>query len=561
MLKPPSCRDLGIRKIRRRLKLHCKNVATISLEELLALPSDDEAIREELRENARWLHDPSKYAAVGDPPASHRPCTLPKEFIALVVDHNKAEPLPDGESPRSVVDVFTVQELFKLRERLIEHPYLINLWTKDDVPHTSFLSQIERHNALLHGDDSVTVDLDASAWFDQFPLDESVRNFFCFQFEGRWYRLKVLPMGLRQSVAIAHAATKQLLNFPHEGVWAEPYIDNVRFVGPRHLVEQAVATFLERCRRVGVTLNEVDVTDTSSPLADVAASLVTRRNEWLGEGYDFEAGTVEITEKTRTKVAEAAQVSEPTWRNIAARVALLRYASSTAGLRLAPYFASLRAFSSAASMLDDRPDLWDKAAWVPQPHVKKCLDKWTEDVLRAPPRKVEKLQRPAAVLITDASDWGFGGVFVTADGGLVTHAQEWTAVEKLNGMSKKSVHAEPNAIVRLLRRFVRPLEDNTVVVLSDNDAAVRAFTKGHSPAFVINKGCLEIQHGFPRLKLLLCHTPGSGNPADGLSRGKDLTVEDWVRAMTLTREVLDTGVEDGVSLGPIGRPTLRPPPG
>ena len=562
MLKPPSCRDLGIRQIKRRLKLHCKDVQTLSLADLLDLPSRDESIREVLRDNARWLHDPEKYDAVPPPPPSaSRPCKLPDEFMDDIAAKGKAEPLPEGERPRSLVDVFTVKELFKLRERLIEHPWNINAATKENVPVTKFLSQLERHNALLFADESSAADLDASAWFDQFEVDETVRNFFCFEHNGRWWRLRVLPMGLRQSVAIAHAATRQLLNFDHDGVLAEPYIDNVRFVGPPDLVRKAVLTFIERCKRVGVTLNEVDVSKDTETVAAEAESLVRRQQEWLGECYDFESKTVAITEKTRTKITEAATVARPTWRNFASRISLLRYASSTTGISLAPYYASLRAFSSAASVLSCRPDLWDAPAWDPQPHVAACLERWTQDVLSAPPRVIKRTQKPVAVLITDASDWGFGGIFITADGALHTHAQEWTPIEKLNGMTKRSVHAEPNAIVRLLRRFVRPKDHTAVLVLSDNDAAVRAFTKGHSPAFVINKGCLEIQSEFPNLSLSLCHVPGAANPSDGLSRGHDLSVEDWVQAMHLARAVLDTGVEDGVHLDPVGRPTLRPPPG
>jgi hypothetical protein len=71
----------------------------------------------------------------------------------------------------------------------------------------------------------------SQAHYPSFGLGEEVRDFYAFLYRGELWRFKVLPMGLRHSVAIAHTATRMLLNYDMKGVHAEPYIDNIRFVG------------------------------------------------------------------------------------------------------------------------------------------------------------------------------------------------------------------------------------------------------------------------------------------------------------------------------------------
>ena len=146
-MKAPSSHELGIRK-GKRMKLHCKEVGTILYDKLMALHSADPARREEVKMLRRWLKDPASYEKV-PLPAKVRTTRLPKEFMKDIEGKGKAEKAPAGTSARSTVKVFTVEEFFKSRERLIEHPDEINEATKDDVWPTKFLAQAERHNALL----------------------------------------------------------------------------------------------------------------------------------------------------------------------------------------------------------------------------------------------------------------------------------------------------------------------------------------------------------------------------------------------------------------------------
>jgi hypothetical protein len=253
LLTPPSSEALGISRLKtKRYDLHCKNVKTLDFDKLVRLPGLDPNIAKELRELGRWLKDPAKYKKVPKPAKVHT-TRIPGAHLKKVEEYEKAERAPPGTEARSSIKVFTTPEPHKNRERLIEHPVDINDATKDDVDKTKFLPHAERHNVLLCEDGVMSADVDASSWFDHFGLGEEVRDFYAFLYRGELWRFKVLPMGLHHSVAIAHTATRMLLNYDMKGVHAEPYIDNIRFVGKPEEVVEAMSTFLLRCKAVCVT--------------------------------------------------------------------------------------------------------------------------------------------------------------------------------------------------------------------------------------------------------------------------------------------------------------------
>ena len=75
--------------------------------------------------------------------------------------------------------------------------------------------------------------MDLSSYFDQFPLDESVRQFFGIRFGNRRSRMRVLPMGFRPSAQIAQALTWLLCaGLEVNGVKIITYIDNILILAP-----------------------------------------------------------------------------------------------------------------------------------------------------------------------------------------------------------------------------------------------------------------------------------------------------------------------------------------
>ena len=148
-------------------------------------------------------------------------------------------------------------------------------------------------------------------------------------------------------------------------------------------------------------------------------------------------------------------------------------------------------------------------------HVAESLAKWTADVLATAPREVKERPQPTATLITDASDWGFGAIFVDQLGRLQAAGVPWSKKDREQGMTKKSVYAEPEGICRGLQQFVKPSFEGRIVVLKDNSAAVYALAKGHSPAFFVTAVCDRIRREFPKLELIMKHIPASSSHQTG----------------------------------------------
>jgi hypothetical protein len=100
---------------------------------------------------------------------------LKTEHISEMQRKGKCE-IASGE-PRSTCRVFGVDEVLKGRQRVIEHPADINDATPE-VDRVEFLSGEARTRAVLAGD--TVLDLDFSAWFDQFGLPAELRPWFMF---------------------------------------------------------------------------------------------------------------------------------------------------------------------------------------------------------------------------------------------------------------------------------------------------------------------------------------------------------------------------------------------
>jgi hypothetical protein len=264
-----------------------------------------------------------------------------------------------------------------------------------------------------------------------------------------------------------------------------------------------MATFLLRCKAVCVTLNEVDVTTLDEDTArEAARGLLRTKADWLGEHYDFENRRIAITEKTRRKIKAATEVAKPTWRNIAARISLHRYASTTTGVKLSSYFASLRAYSAMASMLADRPDLWDKPALPPRPHVARCLERWTSDVLTAQARRITERQKPTAALITDASDWGYGGIYIDPLGIVDYVSVPWSAQDQ-------SAWYHEGQRIRRAGRYLQT--DSTIRQARSTDGHRRAHRQQHS-GLRLEQGLQSVLHRQHHLQQDRTGVPTLGTP-------------------------------------------------
>ena len=261
----------------------------------------------------------------------------------------------------------------------------------------------------------------------------------------------------------------------------------------------------------------------------VARQSIKQRGTWLGEDYDVTRKTVAISDKTREKIKACwREADDWTWRTYAGHMALLFYASRTLGIRLGQYYGALRAYAAAGWLLTERPELWDQRMIPLQQHAKDSIEQWTNDVLTHGPREIPRDLRPSWLIVSDASHWGWGAWVMKPNGKITWHSHKWSSADRHAGLSSKtSAHAEPEAIARVLDTELLPTTTSKVLILTDSTTAKYALQKGYSPSFFVNAIATRVALKFPSVQLQLEHLPGACNMADGVSRGKKPTVDDW----------------------------------
>ena len=166
--------------------------------------------------------------------------------------------------------------------------------------------------------------------------------------------------------------------------------------------------------------------------------------------------------------------------------------------------------------LQSDPSAWDHLAVIP-PDVLSDLQLWVDAVTDNLPAHIDYPGEPIdAIMVTDASQWGWGAIWLNATGESLQLAQmPWGST--LRGADRSTV-AEPEAVWRALCRFFRPCDSVRVCILSDHQPFVAAINRGHSAAAGNNGVLARIADRFPRISLRAVFIPGATNPADELSR-------------------------------------------
>ena len=500
--------------------LHCKDIPFLSQERLLELPVEDPHLRESLRRLLGWTNDAGRYECAAT--EELETATLSMADINLQLQRRK---IRRQHANLGTCKPLRTPEHAKKRWRPLQWPKLANQVTSRHS-NVDFTPYQKRHAAILKG--AWTIDLDWSAFYDQFELSPEVSQYFSFRArDSRVYSMCVLPMGLKHSVSVAHTATLVLLDFG-PSCYCEAYIDNVRLVDDdKECVVEDAAKLACRCAAAGVTVNEIDVTQLqglSGELMMVRARelvrpLLKQKGEWLGESYDYEKKLLDIAPKTREKVASCMSAKRPTFRTFAAAAGILQYASRTLGIQLAKYYAARRAISAVAWLLEGHVHLWDVELPEFCPSVLQSFRSWQLGVLRAKPRLVTEGEPPSLVIIVDASDSGWGAIAIDDMGRDLFHGSEWTTSDRRCFDTKLSVRAEPEGIYRACCRFIRWGRDKVVHIATDSMASKGAVSKGQSLSYWMNHVCWRLQSTFPGVTFTIQHIAGATNPADAISRG------------------------------------------
>ena len=486
----------------------------------MATALEDRGLRERWFRVKRWITVPQ----IGVPRGRSVEADLTEDEVRLMLEFEHCEGTSIEEVTSTCI-IFPVAEVMKNRRRLIKHSKWFNAtFGRETLEGVRLLRTKELVQSVHDGTYAIT--LDFSAWFDQFEMAEGVRPNFCFTAGGKWFRLTRLPMGMRQAVDVAHTATEVIASFPRpKGVRVDTYVDNIRLLGKNRAdVIAAAVTFIQRCRAVGASINEVP---TDEDALTAATRLVATSGEFLGAFFDYETKEVRLGSKSIKKLEVMQEhlthnSDAFTHRNFLTTFGLLFFALQVTRAPAAHRYYPLKEYTRVSRLIQRDPGLLE-TLYTCSPSRGRHIESWIADVIKNDMRKVPLVPHPSEadfILVTDASLWGWGACLLdTATGELHTWNAPWDA--KWKG-ARVSSWSEPEGIARALRHFFPQGSTRSVAILSDSSAAVGAFAKGRSKAFAVNRALLKVQEIFPDFNASWHHIAGVVNPMDGQSRGEEL---------------------------------------
>lgn len=537
------------------LPLHQKMVTPIRVAEVSRLSCASPAVAATWERAKLWLSDPALYAGVRHQGRLPKP-RLVEGDMEKMMEAGVIRQF-DG-TPEGAIRIFTVPELHKARRRPIKWPEEINeVCGRHTLQPMVVISRAQVRKQVRAGDFAMVVDM--RQWFDQIPLDVGVQQFFCCDGGERYGQcaLTRLAMGQRQATEVATAITARLLDFPHPGVTIAYAADNMRFLGrDREVLVAAFTIFLQRCKKVGVQLNEIETADFEVPAK--VSKLVTQAYDFLGESY-CHSGTVATMRSTAKTMAKLATTwsERATWtvRRFACHMGVLLYATSTLRLPMARFFAVMRFFAGVARAAQADDEVWERQLRRMPEAVEEELSEWTRAAIANVPAPIPEYdgEEPDIIICTDASGWGYGAIGVHRASGRVQLVQgAWAGGSALRGAG--SVLTEPAAVKAALCAMVPPMEEIAVLVLTDHQGLVDAARAGYAKAYSYNE-LLRWMGENLRATVSIGFIAGVLNPVDDISRGYRNGSTSQERAEIVIGAA--QGAQVAVTTSPFGAPLVR----
>ena len=262
------------------------------------------------------------------------------------------------EDVLGTVKAFVTPEAPKKRYRLITAPHINDLeGSKPAEPMLDLCGMKE----LLDTEDEGGIQDDFPWFYGQFEMSSSARAWYCFTFEGQWYRLVTVPTGGRAEPNMAHALTASLVRLAAEeengqelppAVKGKAFIDNACFTGSQERATSAMRTFRKLSVDAGVTISR------ETPQWD-------QRYVFLGIAIDHHEKTVSLSEKTGKKLQLVAEELEcwphdVTLRQLLAFLGLWVWCASILGSIKASWYVLLKFIRRRvnAKPLEERVGWW-----------------------------------------------------------------------------------------------------------------------------------------------------------------------------------------------------------
>ena len=502
--------------------LHIKKVPHMSIRELERLPCRDREMRVFLEEALEWTRNADKYASLLKEDVSmveERKSPLCDEMMEALLEAKCA--LAEGEVqgevfPFGVTELKVKEDLMYYRRRPIFEPMMNRLITRITPIYLTTLGDNIR--GARAGE--AVVQLDFVSFYDQIPLEEGVRLFFGIKWRGVYHTLLSLPMGLRVSVMVACAITWFLVNFPHEGVTINTYVDNVRFAGDPEGVIKAVLEFVSRCKKIGATLDHMPET------REEVEKLWEVEGDFLGARFDYAKKRMCLTSKTIEKIrmvdAPRRFRSPCTFRQLAVVMGLYNFAARVSNFPSFEVYHLLRRYrdEAASEALFPRQVWGSREILLSRKELEELgmmertflLNKW-----------VGYEEEPAVDfhIFSDACGTGWGGLSVSPSGETRFTAGRWSEGDIEAGKYDSSVISEPEGLIEVWKNF-RDEKFKHARVFLDHEPLVWGFQTGRPHSYHYNKA-LKALTGDKVVSVSFC--PGVSNPADYPSRGIETPAE------------------------------------
>ena len=531
---------------RKLYKVHLKNVPVLSERAISELPvrPGDEHLIDTWKQALRYIKDPSVYTEhfAADAPSgaelirTAKVPRVPPATHSLMLERGAAEvvPVANIDLVAGVVNFFFHPEDAKQRNRVIKDAVTVNATLPRDQLQKQVRPATKQELIDFVIDHNYAWESDMAGYYDQFPLDPAVRYLFVYPTrplpadpanwrDGDLLCPTRLLMGVRPACETAQATTDVLRSFPQETDSCS-IIDNVEFGGETvEAVQHAKVTFLDRCAKGNVTLNEY---------GDIVQVL-----DFGGIHQDLANKEVSLTQKVVNKIRGSWELRD-TWsfRHFAGHVGLLFWAWDILGVEIGDFFSLLRFISRVRARMQEAGDRqWDEPISL-APYALPQLEEWTNICLENKPRKVVRgPSRPQWLIITDASAWGWGYVAVNMETGEVrVHGEPWSAADLRRNrdptgksLFRRSTFAESEGILRsICHILVRPAPDApcvSVLVGTDSTTAKSGHSRGFSSkSYHVNNIACRLRKLFPRkfFNFSFVHVAGEVNDliADPFSR-------------------------------------------
>lgn len=510
---------------RSKLPIQPKQIGEVRLTALLGLAKGTPE-EEDMIESWRQLCDPSYYVTVDGVRLGDSRCSLTADQVDHMIEIGHWVPLSpeEVEHIKGVCRIFTVDEVWKGRARLITWTYTINQ-AEGLKPELELFHQHQVRFFVHQGDCGYSID--GTAAFQQLPIESTeVSLYHCVLTCKGWVRMVKGCMGSRGMPKAAHTVLQVITS----GVKSAKinYIDNHAAANYRangQLVRDLISV-RDRAEKANYTFGE----DLSEPSA-----LIKTEIELLGLILDFAGKRVRLVSKVLNKLAAVFErYTSWTVHDFIVCVCVLQYTSTVLGRSMARWQVVLQRWARAQGECFHDPDLATRPynrddnqeaedllhAWV----LKTLENEWV-DVPKENDTPAEFL------LITDSSALFWAAIMVSCSSGQATLMHgAWPA--EVKELMKASSVAEPAGVYAAAMTFIDPAARMKVKHIGDNIGTKEEINRGYST-----------KEGRFLAEVLAETFPGVEFSSDYCA-GSRIATDEQSRARAMVREKLDSMMDD-----------------